>query len=401
MKFFHTNLRNDSWKGVVEITPTFGHIKGMCIPSGDFSSQKGFLEGKAGIYIYIWIDGATGHIQKCYIGETENLAVRPLQKHGNITLDWHFLGVFFREHDVERYFDTDSRQYMEQALIDKFPYPKILLNGNGGHKSKKKVLTDEKQTVSDVLIDEIIAMAPALCFGLFVDFKDVGQPAPPPDDKDKEDPTGTLLYTTLRSSNAQGYIREDGVFVLMAGGNISPLEPTPTCPSSALNKLETEKDKLDGTKILENIEFKSSSGAACFVLKASANGNDVWKTADGVKLGDIGKTDIIIKKKKLVSGIGPLYCTGRGASAIGYLRQDGVFVLQAGSFITADEPTKACPSGTLKRLTIEAENLREDEVLADLEFGSASAAGNFVIKSSANGNEVWVTEDGIKLGELK
>jgi hypothetical protein len=32
-----------------------------------------------------------------------------------------FLAVFFREHDTERYFDTDSRQYMEQSLIDRFP----------------------------------------------------------------------------------------------------------------------------------------------------------------------------------------------------------------------------------------------------------------------------------------
>ena len=215
------------------------------------------------------------------------------------------------------------------------------------------------------------------------------------------DKTSPTLYITLRDSDAQGYVMANGHFILMAGGDISPLEPTATCPSSTLNKLEAEKDKLDGTKILKDIEFKSSSGAACFVLKASANGNDVWKTADGVRLGDIGKPGIIPKKKKLTSSIGPLYCTGGGASAIGYLRHDGVFVLQAGSLITAEEPTKACPSGALKRLTAEAENLRENEVLADLEFGSASAAGNFVLKSSANGNDVWATEDGVKLGELK
>lgn len=141
VNFYQIKIDKPRWKGVIEnLSKTTVNIRGISIPYKDFQSQKERLNGKAGIYFFIWIDGETGNIQKCYIGETENLALRPLQKHGSIKLDWHYVTVFFRDHDIERHFDTDTRQYIEQTLIDQFPYPKILINGNGGHKSKKKML---------------------------------------------------------------------------------------------------------------------------------------------------------------------------------------------------------------------------------------------------------------------
>ena len=302
MKYFHTKLPNDSWKGVVSIRPMFGHIKGMCIPYGDFSSQKGFLDGKAGIYIYIWIDPSTGHIQKCYIGETENLAVRPLQKHGSMTLDWHFLAVFFREHDIERYFDTDSRQYMEQALIDMFPYPEILLNGNGGHKGKHKFLTEEKQAVSDVLIEEIVAMAPALCFGLFIDFRALATvPTTTPTVTATTTPTTTIekksapdvyfyIKDDKRDIDATMFINDQGKYIVQKGSRVS-----------LKNMLDGQKNQLgqykkrvgletDGT-IVDRVftvdyKFSSPSGAATIVRGAASNGYSFWRTEDGATLDE-------------------------------------------------------------------------------------------------------------------
>ena len=237
-------------------------------------------------------------------------------------------------------------------------------------------------------------------------------------------------HTAARSSKAEGRLLSNGHFILSAGCFITPLDPTPTCPASALARLEAEKDKLDGNKVIADIEFKSPSGAACFVLKASANGNDVWKTADGVKMGDLNSTssggsistsgsgnlsnaggsdggddgnangnddEIPIE----IGALGPLYCTGRGANAVAYMYPDGTFILKAGSHITAEGPTEACPSGALKRLDAEKDNLRGTEVLVDLKFSSASAAGNFVVKSSANGNDVWKNAFGDKLGSLR
>ena len=300
MKYFRTSLPNDSWKGVVEIRTTSGHIKGMCIPSGEFSSQKRFLDGQSGIYIYIWIDPSTGHIHNCYIGETENLAVRPLQKHGSISLDWHFLAVFFREHDIERYFDTDSRQYIEQALIDKFPYPKILLNGNGGHKSKHKVLTDEKQAVCDVLIDEIVTMAPALCFGLFIDFRTlVVTPTPTPAPitpppavvtPPEREPVFFFIKDDKRDIDATMFINKQGKYVVLKGSRVSPT-----------NRLNTQKNQMPQYKkrirletdciivdhyFTVDYEFPSPSGAATIVRGAASNGYVFWRTKDGATLGE-------------------------------------------------------------------------------------------------------------------
>ena len=328
MKYFHTSLQNDNWKGVVEIKPTFGHIKGMCIPYADFPSQKGFLDGKAGIYFYIWIDPSTGHIQKCYIGETENLAVRPLQKHGNMTLDWHFLAVFFREHDTERYFDTDSRQYMEQSLIDRFPYPDILLNGNAGHKSKKRVLTDEKHEVSSVLIDEIVAMAPALCFGLFIDFRSLTpaqaepQPDPlpqpekstppetvtPPPEVVKPDPEKTtpppkvvppgILYFYIKDENrdidATMYQRSDGKIIVLKGSRISRNDLLP----GQKGQMGTHKKRVayetDGTIVdrvfTRDVVFGSSSGSASLIRGTASSGYEYWITDDGTTFGEWSKS---------------------------------------------------------------------------------------------------------------
>jgi len=313
MKYFHTSLPNDNWKGVIEIKPTFGHIKGMCIPYSEFSSQKGFLDGKAGIYFYIWIDPSTGHIQKCYIGETENLAVRPLQKHGNMTLDWHFLAVFFREHDTERYFDTDSRQYMEQSLIDKFPYSDILLNGNGGHKGKHKFLTDEKQAVSDVLIDEIITMAPALCFGLFIDFRTLApvlvkpeldkstKPAnttPPPPPPDKTTPPPEILFFYIkeesRGTDATMYVRDDGKVIVMKGSRVSQKNLL----AGQKRQMGTHKKRLayetDGTIVdrvfTRDVVFGSSSGSASLIRGTASSGYEYWITDDGTTFGEWSKS---------------------------------------------------------------------------------------------------------------
>lgn len=70
------------------------------------------MDGKAGFYFFIWINGITDSIQKRYINQTEILSVRPLQKHSSMTLDRHFLTVFFREDGLERFFGIDSRRYI-------------------------------------------------------------------------------------------------------------------------------------------------------------------------------------------------------------------------------------------------------------------------------------------------
>lgn len=66
------------------------------------------MDGKAGVYFFIWINGITDSIQKRYINQTEILSVRPLQKHSSMTLDRHFLTVFFREDGLERFFGIDK-----------------------------------------------------------------------------------------------------------------------------------------------------------------------------------------------------------------------------------------------------------------------------------------------------
>ena len=92
-------------------------------------------------------------------------------------------------------------------------------------------------------------------------------------------------YLNRRGADAQGIINEEG-FVVLAGSKICEDE-TPSCPNYVKESRQKYFADLDNNGILQkDILFKSPSGAAAFVIGASANGNVEWKTADGVPLGN-------------------------------------------------------------------------------------------------------------------
>lgn len=259
-----------------------------------------------------------------------------------------------------------------------------------------------------------------------------------------ESAVGVPLFATQRAANAEGYLTNDGRFVVKKGSLITPKGPTSTCPQSAKNRLLVEASNLSGNKVLTDLAFSSASSAACFVTQASVNGNDVWKSTNGTKLidlvdffgssfadkphfspapsevtgivsetgGDSSDTvastpnddsDVEAKADVVVSSdtsITILHCKGRGANAKGYIRNDGKFVVLADSFITPLDFTTACPSGARKRHIAEQDKILGNLLKENLEFNSPSAAANFVLKSMVNGNDAWLTEDGVKLGML-
>ena len=82
-----------------------------------------------------------------------------------------------------------------------------------------------------------------------------------------------------RTINAQMKITPTGYKVL-AGSEISPLEPENF--SASLKKLR-HSDKIANGKLLEDLEFTSSSYAAAFVIGGNASGPQEWKK-NGVPL---------------------------------------------------------------------------------------------------------------------
>ena len=94
-----------------------------------------------------------------------------------------------------------------------------------------------------------------------------------------------LLYCKKNGANAIGQITADG-FVVKKGSAISS-KITNSCPESVIKKRDQNKDRIKEYILQDDILFNSPSGAACFVVGGSANGNTEWKTADGATLKEL------------------------------------------------------------------------------------------------------------------
>jgi len=86
-----------------------------------------------------------------------------------------------------------------------------------------------------------------------------------------------------RTINAQMKRTPTGYKVL-AGSDVSPLE---SGNISSKPKDFRRSEKVVNDKLIEDLEFNSSSTAAEFVLGTNANGKTSWKTKDGVQLKDL------------------------------------------------------------------------------------------------------------------
>ena len=89
---------------------------------------------------------------------------------------------------------------------------------------------------------------------------------------------------------------------------------------------------------------------------------------------------------------------GKKASALAKLTDDGIVVLK-GSHL-AEELTRSAPKQVIRLREKYKELIDNSFVLSkDIRFTSPSAAAGFVGGASLNGNEYWVTDDGVTLGQ--
>lgn len=104
-------------------------------------------------------------------------------------------------------------------------------------------------------------------------------------DTDKTD-NGNLFYITRDNSEDEGrtisakLIVGSGEYRLLKGSRLATT-PTPSCPE-AVKKQRNQAKEVDSKGVLtKDIVFSSPSGAAQFVLYASANGKTAWKDVSG------------------------------------------------------------------------------------------------------------------------
>lgn len=95
-----------------------------------------------------------------------------------------------------------------------------------------------------------------------------------------------MLFFNRANLNATGRRTSEG-FVVFKGSFIAP-NLQKSCPENVIKLRERYKSKIDGSHILmEDVLFSSPSAAAAFVGGSSLNGNEFWKTENGVTLKNL------------------------------------------------------------------------------------------------------------------
>lgn len=151
-----------------------------------------------------------------------------------------------------------------------------VINGNDPSPGN---ITEEKQSDLEDHAEFAQLVLSAIGYKIFEPQQKISPP--PPVQSDEE-----IFYLSRRikalgrTINAQMKRTPTGYKVL-AGSDISPLDDSEL---SANVKKARRAAKIDNGRLLEDVEFNLPSPAATFVLAMPANGNDSWKTRDGVPL---------------------------------------------------------------------------------------------------------------------
>lgn len=142
-------------------------------------------------------------------------------------------------------------------------------------------VTEEKESELEEFIDYAKVVIGAL------GYKVLEPLAQKDSEDDKQDKNEELFYIKKRGADATCKITNEG-FVVLSGSVISE-NATESCSKTALTKREDKNFVDEERKLKWDMLFYSPSGASVFVLGTSSNGNEDWKTKDGLSLGQVTK----------------------------------------------------------------------------------------------------------------
>lgn len=99
-----------------------------------------------------------------------------------------------------------------------------------------------------------------------------------------------MLYFNRTNLKATGRRTSEGFVVLKGSSITASLQKS--CPENVIKLREKYKDRIDANHVLmEDLLFSSPSAAAAFVGGTSLNGNELWKTIEGVLLKNLEKVN--------------------------------------------------------------------------------------------------------------
>lgn len=151
----------------------------------------------------------------------------------------------------------------------------FVVNGNEPASGK---LTEEKESEMEEFIDYALIVIGALGYKLFTPIV-----ASVRNGVSSENP---LLYMKKGDATAIGVRTPEG-FAVLKGSSLSPTL-VKSCPENARKYRKQYESKIDKNFVLlEDVLLSSPSAAAAFVGGVSINGNEAWKTKEGVSIKNI------------------------------------------------------------------------------------------------------------------
>ena len=101
------------------------------------------------------------------------------------------------------------------------------------------------------------------------------------------------LVSRKMQVNAVGeYTPESGELIVLKGSIVS-LSLSESKTFRGRKSIEkAREDTIEGNAVIKDITFKSPSTAANYVTGGSSNGMRLWKTEEGIPIGDLQKREV-------------------------------------------------------------------------------------------------------------
>lgn len=244
---------------------------GVVCPRPRFSSAKDRKEfGRAAVYVLLGPSDSSD-IPLAYIGEGDPVRTRLENHHSG--KDFWTTAYFFVSKDAN--LNKAHIQHLEHRLISLAKEAKRSKLENANTPSAPSLSEAEHSDV-ETFLEEMLLCFPVLGVTIF----------------EKPEPKAAqrrLLVLRNKGVHAEGYESEDGFVVKK--GSTAVAETVPSIPSY-VPPLRTDliesgvlvKKDDQFYELKQDFEFSSPSFAAAFLIGASINGRDWWKTSDGITL---------------------------------------------------------------------------------------------------------------------
>ena len=257
-------LLDGSMDGIVLASRKGSNTRTLKIPRDHLADAAGEIQQcNIGVYFLFYERELLG-VETLYIGESSNLYSR-LLNHAKNKEDW-ITAVAFCSSDLNK----SILHFTEHALCQTIT--------NNGHAVKTKqsnqniMISASDSLFAEEFMDEIGLFLGAFGYNALRTVKKAGD----------------AFYCKAKNADAIAFKSNEGITVQKGSRVASSIAPAFKSSNYAIMREALERDRI----IIDNVfqrdyGFSSPSAAASVVLGNSSNGRNLWKTADGVKLGDL------------------------------------------------------------------------------------------------------------------